>query len=217
MELDDLKQTLADLDRKTTHARSLSVGALKERELDRTRASLRPVLWEHVGQIALGALITLAVGPFWWNHRAEPGLLVSGLVLHAYAVLMIVLGSRVIAHIQTLRLDAPVLQIQKALASLRRSYVMTGFVVGMPWWLLWIPLASVVFGFDPVVDVSRAWLVTNLLVGVLGILGTLWFFRHLWAESADSERRRGVEESVAGKSFKNAQGFLDEIARFERE
>ena len=32
-----------------------------------------------------------------------------------------------------------------------------------------------------------------------------------------AERRRGIEESVAGKSFKNAQGFLDEIARFERE
>jgi hypothetical protein len=217
MVLDDLKPAIADLDRKASQVRSLSVAAYKEQKLDRTRASLRPILWEHAGQIALGVLIALAVGPVWWNHRAEPGLLASGLVLHAYAVLMIVLGSRVITLIQTLRLDAPVLQIQKALASLRRSYVMTGFVVGMPWWLLWIPLASVVFGFDPIVDVSRAWLVINLLIGALGILGTLWFFRHLWTGSADSERRRGIEESVAGKSFKDAQGFLDEIARFERE
>jgi serine/threonine-protein kinase len=217
MVLDDLKPAVADLDRKASQAHGLSVAAYKEQKLDRTRASLRPVLWEHAGQIALGVLIALAVGPVWWNHRAEPGLLVSGLVLHAYAVLMIVLGSRVITLIQTLRLDAPVLQIQKALASLRRSYVMTGFVVGMPWWLLWIPLASVVFGFDPIVDVSRAWLVINLLIGALGILGTLWFFRHLWTASSDSERRRGIEESVAGKSFKNARGFLDEIARFERE
>ena len=217
MVLDDLKPAIADLDRKASQAHGLNVAAYKEQRLDRTRASLRPVLWEHAGQVALGVLIALAVGPFWWNHRAEPGLLVSGLVLHAYAVLMIVLGSRVIALIQALRLDAPVLQIQKALESLRRSYVTTGFVVGMPWWLLWIPLASVVFGFDPVADVSRTWLVTNLLIGALGILGTLWFFRHLWTGSVDSERRRGIEESVAGKSFKNAQGFLDEIARFERE
>ncbi len=73
MELDDLKQAVADLDRKTSRAGSLSVAAYKEQKLDRTRASLRPVLWEHAGQIALGVVITLAVGPFWWNHRAEPG------------------------------------------------------------------------------------------------------------------------------------------------
>ncbi len=130
---------------------------------------------------------------------------------------MIALGSRVIVLVRTLRLDAPVLEIQKALASLRRSYVMTGFIIGMPWWLLWIPLVSIVFGFDPLSDTPRAWLVVNLIIGVVGILGTLWFFRHLWTASVDSERRRGIEESVAGKGFKSARGFLEEIARFERE
>jgi len=217
MVLDDLKPAIADLDRKASQARSLGVAAYKEQKLDRTRASLRPVLWEHAGQIALGVLIALAVGPFWWNHRAEPGLLVSGLVLHVYAVLMIALGSRVIVLIRTLQLDAPVVQIQKALANLRRSYVMTGFVVGMPWWLLWIPVISVVFGVDPFADWPAGWITANLIIGVVGILGTLWFFRHLWTASADSERRRGAEESVAGKSFTSARGFLEEIARFERE
>lgn len=217
MVLDDLKPAMAELDRKASQAHSLGVATYKEQKLDRTRASLRPVLWEHACQIALGVLIAVAVGPFWWNHRAEPGLLLSGLVLHVYAVLMIALGTRVIVLIRTLQLDAPVVQIQKALATLRRSYVMTGFVVGMPWWLLWIPLISVVFGLDPIADVPQTWGFINLFIGVVGILGTLWFFRHLWTAPADSERRRGAEESVAGRSFKNAQRFLDEIARFERE
>jgi hypothetical protein len=217
MVLDDLKPAMADLDRKASQASRLSVAAYKEQKLDRIRASLRPVLWEHAGQMAFGLLITLAVGPFWWNHRAEPGLLLSGLVLHVYAVLMIALGARVIALILTLQLDSPVVEIQKALARLRRSSVMTGFVVGMPWWLLWIPLISVVFGLDPIADVPQTWVIINLAIGVAGILGTLWFFRHLWTASAESEQRRGVEESVAGKGFRSARAFLDEIARFERE
>lgn len=217
MELDDFKETMAQLSQRVAQVGDLAVAAHRQQRLDRTRASLRPVLWEHAGQMALGVLITLAVGPFWWNHRAEPGLLISGLLLHVYAVLMIALGARVIVLVRTLRLDAPVLQIQKELASLRRSYVLTGFVVGMPWWLLWIPLVSVVFGFDPLTDVSRRWLIANLIIGVLGMIGTLWFFRHLWTAPVDSERRRGVEEHVAGNGFKRAQGLLDEIARFERE
>jgi hypothetical protein len=217
MVLDDLKPAVAELDGKISQASSLSIAAYRGQTLDRTRASLRPVLWEHVGQIALGVIIALSVGPFWWNHRAEPGLLVSGLVLQLYAVLMIALGVRVIVLIRTLQLDAPVVQIQKALATLRRSYVMTGFIVGMPWWFLWIPLISVVFGIDPFADWPAGWLIANLLIGAVGALGTLWFFRSLWTSSVGSERRRGVEESVAGKSFMNARVFLEEIVSFERE
>jgi hypothetical protein len=217
MELDDLKQAVADMGRDVAQVRCLSVAAYKGRTLDRTRASLRPVLLEHAGQIALGVVLALMVGPFWWGHRGEPALLVAGLVLHAYAVLMIVLGARVIVAVRALDLDAPVVEIQRALARLRRSYVMTGFVVGMPWWLLWIPLVMVVFGVDLVTFGSQKWLVVNLIIGVAGIAGTLWYFRHLWLEPKDSERRRVVEDSFSGKGFRSAQAFLDEIARFERE
>jgi hypothetical protein len=216
MELDDLKQAVANLEREVADARGFRVAAHKEKQLDRTRASLRPVLWEHAGQIALGVLLTV-VGQAWWSELREPALLVAGIVLHVYAWLMIVLGVRVVVSIRTLDFDAPVVEIQKALARLRRSYVMTGFVVGMPWWLLWIPLAMVLFGIDLTGRFSWAWLATNLAIGVGGIAGTLWYFRHLWIEPRDSERRRSMETSVSGRSFRRAQGFLDEIARFERE
>jgi hypothetical protein len=216
MELDDLKQAVADLDRGIAEVRDLSVATYKERRLDRTRASLRPVLWEHAAQVTLGIVLSV-VGQLWWPESGAPALLVAGLVLQVYAVLMIVLGLRVIVSIRTLDLDAPVVEIQRALARLRRSYVLTGFVVGMPWWLLWIPLAMVVFGVDLNGRFSWGWLITNLIIGVVGIVGTLWYFRRLWIEPADSERRRGIEASFSGKSFRRAQGFLDEIARFERE
>jgi hypothetical protein len=216
MELDDLKQAVAELDRRIAEMRDLSVATYKQRGLDRTRASLRPVLWEHAGQVALGLAISV-VGQLWWGESGQPALLVAGVVLQIYAVLMVVLGLRVIVSIRTLELDAPVVEIQRALAGLRRSYVMTGFVVGMPWWLLWIPLAMLVFGIDLNGRFSWAWLAINLAIGIVGIAGTLWYFRNLWIAPADSERRRSIEASVSGNSFRRAQGFLDEIARFERE
>lgn len=216
MELDDLKQAMANFDRGVAQARELSFVTYKERRLDRTRASLRPVLWEHAGQVALGVVLTV-VGQLWWSERGEPALLVAGLVLHVYAVLMIALGLRVIVSIRALDLDAPVVEIQRALARLRRSYVMTGFIVGMPWWLLWIPFVMFVFGIDLNGRFSWNWLIANLVIGVVGIVGTLWYFRRLWIEPVDSDRRRGIEASFSGKSFRRAQGFLDEIARFERE
>ena len=216
MELDDLKQAVADLDRGIAEVRDLSVATYKERRLDRTRASLRPVLWEHAAQVALGIVLSV-VGQLWWPESGAPALLVAGLVLQVYAVLMIVLGLRVVVSIRTLDLDAPVVEIQRALARLRRSYVMTGFVVGIPWWLLWIPLAMVVFGVDLNGRFSWGWLITNLIIGVVGVVGTLWYFRRLWIEPVDSDQRRTIEVSFSGESFRSAQRSLDEIARFERE
>jgi Na+/melibiose symporter-like transporter len=130
---------------------------------------------------------------------------------------MIALGVRVIVSIRTLDLDAPVVEIQRALARLRRSYVMTGFIVGLPWWLLWIPFVMFVFGIDLNGRFSWNWLITNLVIGVVGIVGTLWSFRRLWIAPVDSEQRRSIEVSASGKSFRSAQRFLDEIAGFERE
>jgi RNA polymerase sigma-70 factor, ECF subfamily len=195
----------------------LNLGAYKELKLDHIRTSLRPLVWEHAGQVAFGLLLAFFVGPFWWRHLDQPNLFVSGVLLHAYAVAMIALGARVLVLIHTLDLSLPVLEIQKQLARLRRSYVRTGLAVGLPWWLLWVPLVMVVSGFDIVAGAPAVWLVANAIVGVVGILATLWHFRVLWNRSADPERVRKLENAAAGKSMRTAQRFLDEIAQFERE
>ena len=71
MVLDDLKEAVAKLDQRVAQAGDLGVAAYTGQRLDRIRASLRPVLWEHVGQMALGVLIALAVGPFWLNELSR--------------------------------------------------------------------------------------------------------------------------------------------------
>jgi hypothetical protein len=217
MELDDLKQAVWSLDRRLEQGSTPSLELYKEQKLDRTRASLRPLVWGHAAQVAFGVLLSVVAGSFWWRHSDEPNLMIAGVIVHVYAVLMIALGARVLVHIHTLNLAAPVLAIQKQLARLRRSYVTTGLVVGLPWWCLWIPFVMVISGADLVANTPASWLVLNLLVGIAGILGTLWFYRVLWYRPAHDERRRNVEVSAAGNSLRRAQKFLDEIARFERE
>src|SRR5262245_44360325 len=137
MELDDLKQAFLALDRRVAQ-HGASVEALgQERRRDGLRASLRPVVWAHVGQIAAGLATAVASGSFWFDHRGEPRLLVAGLLLHAYGILMIVLGARVLTRVHGLDLGAPVVALQKQLARVHRSYVVCGLVVGLPWFVLW--------------------------------------------------------------------------------
>jgi serine/threonine-protein kinase len=219
LELDDLRQALRKLEPQLERDRALNLrlhGALKQ---DRMRATLRPLFWAHAAQVALGVLMVLPVGRFWVQHLHEPHLLVAGLVVHAYAVAMIALGARMLVLLHGLDFAAPVVAIQKQVARVRRSYVRSGLVVGLPWWLLWLPFAMLVFGmlgFDLYANFSRAWFFSNVAFGAVGIVVTLWLTRSLWYRTSATDRDAKVE-AAAGSAFRNVQRFLDEIARFEKE
>jgi hypothetical protein len=126
---------------------------------------------------------------------------------------MIALGVRVLVQVHTLDLADPVVAIQKRLAKLHRSYLTTSLAVGLPWWLLWLPLIMVLSGVDLVSRASTAWLLASVVVGVVGILGTLfWTRRQFGSDHVAATRHAGAENSV-----RNAQRLLEQIARFERE
>lgn len=212
MELDDLKHALTIVDRRLERTHALQLDFHKTSTVDRVRASLRPLMWGHIGQVALGLAVALAVGPFWWLHRAQLNLMAAGIALHVYAVLMIALGARVLVLLHTLDLAEPVVAIQKRLAKLDRSYLTTSLAVGLPWWLLWLPLLMVLSGVDLVSRAPTTWLLASLGIGVVGIAGTLfWSWRRIGPDYGSRADRAGVANSV-----RNAQRLLEQIARFER-
>ena len=213
MELDDLKHAISAADKRLERKHSLEFDFRKARTVDRVRASLRPLVWGHIGQVALGLALVFAVGPFWWAQRDQLNLMLAGISLHLYAVVMIALGARVLVLLRTLDLAEPVVAIQERLARLHRSYLTTSLAVGLPWWLLWLPLVMVLSGVDLVSRTPMSWLLANLVIGILGILGTL-----LWSRrQIDPERASAAEHAGAANSVRNAQRLLEQIERFERE
>ena len=161
---------------------------MRENSIDRLRASLRPLVWEHAGQVALGLLIAFSVGPFWWRHLDQPNLFAAGAVLHVYAVLMIALGVRVLVLLNTIDLASPV--IQEQFARLRRSHATTRLAIGLPWSLLWIPLVMVVSGHDVLASMSPTWLIANVRGGVMAILVALWCYRANLTRSSNLRPRK---------------------------
>ena len=220
MELDDLNQTIHDFDRRLARLSALVAVVREERDMSRVRASLRPLIFGHAAQMAVGVLVAVFAGRLWVEHLDKPHLLAAGIIVHVYAVLMIVLGAQVLAALYRLDFSAPVLVIQKQLAWARRSYVRAGLVVGLPWWLLWIPFGMLLLaagGVDIYADLSRAWLAVNLVIGIVGIGGTLWLTRALWRKPRDGEPGSDAERRMAGTGLQSAQRLLDEIAEFEKE
>src|SRR3546814_5478791 len=102
--------------------------------------------------------------------------------MHVYGIAVIIFGGVMLGRISRIDFSTPVLNLQKQLASVRRQYVIGGMCVGLPWWLLWVPCAMLVFMALFGADFYRnapavVWI--NLGVGVLGLLAT-WAF-HRWS------------------------------------
>lgn len=220
MELDDLKAEWQALNAQMARQTALNLRVFRQGQMEKARHGLRPLAWGQALQMVAGALLILPSALLWSRHLHTLHLLVAGLVMHAYGLALILFGARMQFLISRVDYGAPVLDIQKDLARLRRFYVVGGLWLGLPWWLLWMLLAMVVLGLFGV-DIYAGLLAhapsviySNLAIGFAGLLASASFIR--WAAKRPGLGQR-LEHSAAGRSLNRARALVDEIAAFEQE
>jgi hypothetical protein len=217
MELDDMKTAWLTLERRLETQAALSRQMYQENKLDKARHRLRPLVWGQVLQMIVGALIALWAAGFWSQYRDVPHLLIAGLIVHVYGIAMILFGAAMQAMIARIDYAAPVLLIQRQLAQLRKVYVRGGLLIGLPWWLIWMPFIEIFFKkkFDIDLFLNAPDLLTiGIGSGIVGLLLTYGVYR--WIATRPPLAKR-VEHSAAGASLNQVQSYLDQITQFEQE
>ena len=217
MELDELKsawhQTQAELDRQKKMTSSL----LAERANTRVEASLKPLFnWQFL-QIVIGAVLAVAGARFWFSRMDEPLLLASGLIVHAYGIALVINGAWVISRIREIDYCESVTNIQKRIARLEQSYVISGWVLGLPWWLLWIPTSLILvtwFGFDVAGETLSNWIIANTMLGTIGMVLTVLAYQWVRRSTRPGVRER-LDRVARGVSIDGAKRALADIERFE--
>jgi hypothetical protein len=217
MELDDLKPALKAFDERSGQRLDMHLAQIVLREKATSR--LRPLKFWLAVQMLAGVVLTFAFASYWTGHREQPALMLSGIVMHAYSVLLIVFGAIELSMANRVDYAAPVVAIQKQLAQLRAWRIRTQAWLGFPHWILWIPLTliafDVLFGVDLYAHAPEV-VASFFAVGIAGLALTLWFMR--WARQPARQRIGAfLDDSAAGGSLRKAQAFMDEIARFENE
>lgn len=225
MELDELKQAWQTLDRRLQQQNAMQFQLLREKRIDRMKSSLRPLLWGQIIQILFGVWMILIGVDVWTAHRDVPHLFIAGIIVHVYGVATIIAGGIVCGGIAGIDHAAPVLELQRRLARLRKRYLIGGMCVGLPWWVIWVPfimtLAMSATGID-IYAVANApspltnWLNISLAVGVLGLLGT-WVF-HRWSRHPSrAALGKKLDDGAAGGSLLKAQAELDSLKAYAEE
>lgn len=215
MELDELKSAWQSLDARLARQDRLQLALLRETRAGQARRNLRPLLFGMGLQAALGiGLVVLGVA-CWTRNTAVPGLLATGLVLHAAGLLHVAFAGIVAALATRVDYAAPVLSIQKRLRLLLRVQVLNSALCGAPWWILWV---VVVIGFaglapTPPAATTPAWIWISLGLGVVGTLAT-WAWAARAAGKPDSLHAR-IDDGTGG--IRRSLQLLDDLERFERD
>jgi len=219
MELDDLKQAWQTLDRRLEQQAAINLHLLTESRVQKAKSSLGWLWIGKILQIAVAVAMTVFFATFWIAHRDNPMLLLSGIVMHAYSVMLIVAGVMELLIVTRIRHAAPVLAIQKYLTYLKlwRNRMMPW--LGLSWWLLWIPLTLIgfeaLFGADIWANAPSV-VYIFLAIGLGGLLATLWLV-YASPQRFRKPVRDYLENSNTGLAITRAQAMLDEIGQFEKE
>ncbi len=217
MELDDLKLAWQTIDRRLEQSNALNLQLFKERKLEKARSGLRPLVLGQTIQLAAGILLMMVSAPFWIRHLGTLHLVVPGLLLHAYALLLVVLAARDLHMIGRIDYAAPVLDIQRQLAELRAWRIRIGPVFAVTGCFVWIPLMLVIFkwlGAD--VWVKSPEVVYSFIASGFACLGIVYGIARWLRRPGREEIARRFDDDAAGRSVNRAQAVLDEIARFEK-
>lgn len=203
MELDDLKAGWATLDQRLARLEERVAATTSDARRTGVRAELRPLVVGQVIQIVFGVLLALAAGSFWVDHRHEPNLLVTGLLLHAYGLAAIVAAGRNLFLTSRANEVAPVVDLQRRVAALRAWRIREGRWFGVVGCFMWV--AMVIWGFGLLgVDLVA---VNPLFVGLQVICACVCLGVFVLVTRLD--------KAPEGSAVRRATERLDEISEFE--
>ena len=194
------------LEQQETAARLL----LSRRDLmDRVKASLHGLHRGQMIQILIGvALIILGAQCWAQNIGLSSSRVICGAILHLYGIGVIAAAAHVCTRIGRMDYSKPVSEVREMLDKVRTSYLITGPVIGFPWWLMWIPVI-VAFGFDGVMHPYS--LLVSLTIGVPGLVISLWLYLRVLNSNRDSASK--WQKQFAGEGVSRAYAMLEEIER----
>ena len=218
MELDELRQQWQQIDRKLERSLSLNLRLLTETRTRRSKLRLLPLLLMQPLQFAIGVMLAAGFARFWLANLATPSLFVSGLVMHALSVALMIDAVMRILLIARINVAAPVVTIQRYLALLRRWEICSFKCIWLAVWLaapaLLIVAVKLIAGIDLWTMAPMAVIYTGV-GGAVGAALSLTFDRR--ARSGKGRVAAVMDNLYVGHSIAGAQAALDEINEFARE
>lgn len=221
MELDDLKRTWEEYDKRMDINIRLNTRLLRGSVLGKAEAALKGLSRLLLVELLLSLCGALWLGSFLWEHAAETRFLVPAATLHLYVIAIVITCIRQIVAISQADYSAPIVAIQKRLESLRveriRTTTWTLLLAPLVWTPFLIVTLKALFDVDVYATFGALWLAANVLLGLLVIAVGVWISRRFAGRMKRSSPLLRLFRDIAGHNLTAATGFLCSLSQFEDE
>lgn len=213
IELQQLKAAWKTLDRRMELGHRLQLEHLRARKVRSARGSLLPLALSLMA-LMIFALALIVLGASAWSSGSRDAWLVgSAVALHVYGVFTLAGAGATLGKMAAIDFAAPVLVIQRRLIALEQRYIRFGWAVGLPWFVLWVPVVICL----PKAEIgSLTWLVLNIAVGACSVAALL-LLRALALRPGHEHWRRWLHVSAGTRALARARAHIDELDQFERD
>jgi hypothetical protein len=221
VEMDDLRKTWAEYDRKLDTNIRLSRQLLIVTNLNRVRSPMRRLAFFLGLESIIQFAVVVALGSFIYEYIATVRFVLPAAALDVFAIAILIAMIRQIAGALQIDYDKPIAIIQKQLEDLRVlriRYIQGIFLVAT---LVWTPLLIVTlkgfWGLDAYRLFGAAYLTANLLVGLAIIPLAIWLSRKFSDRMGRSPMIQRLMKDLAGYNLNAAARFLATLSEFEEE
>lgn len=217
MDINEIKHAWDAMNRRIEQQDTFINNHLYQKHLDKSRNALWPLFVGQIVQLLAGVSLIILGLTSWQSSLNVTHIFISGLVIHVYGILMTILSGIMLGKIRSIDYSAPVIEIQQKLAKLRFFYIVSSRLLGLSWWVLWVPFAitlfAVTFGVDMYSRMPLA-LTISLVFGALGLIAT-WLFHRWTKHPSRTNLRSKLDKAETGTSLRRAQEMVNELARFK--
>lgn len=220
MDLDTLKTTWAEHDRKLDLVIRLNFELLRSEKMKRVRWPMRRFAFL-AGLGCLPGLAALsALGRFIFDHWREPRFALPAALLDVWLVAAVAAAIAQLALALRIDYDEPVARIQRQIEFLRMFRIRTtqwSLLTGqLVWWIpAWIVGLKAFGDVDAYRVFGPTYLLVNLAVGLAIIPLVIWASRKLAGRMARSRLIERLLRDLAGYNLNAAAGFLATLSEFE--
>lgn len=220
MQIDDLKQLWTAHGENLERSLSINERLLRETLLRKVRSAFILFQVWRTFEVVIGTATTVASIAVLADHANDPlYMIVAGglAVLTAWVTVLCAYGL-----VKSCEVDyaASITTLQRNIEQIRLADYRA-----FKWALLlgivaWLPIALILFesltGFDALARVGLAWLIANVIFGLI-CLGVGHAFSRRYLERADLRPwARTLLETLSARAVQSATAHLTELARFER-
>jgi hypothetical protein len=220
MELEALKKSWEEYDKKLDQNLKLNKQIFKEMNLTKTRLSLRSILIFRILEILFFVIAVIALGSFIGNHWGSMQFVIPAAILHIFAIIGLAGSIGQIALIAQIDYAAPITIMQKKLEQVKMHMVQVTrlMMLSIPFYLAYAVLGfKLFFGVDIVAQGDPNWWLANIILSLLFIPLAIWIYQKLSWKNMHIPWVKSFIYSAGGKQITKAMGFLQEIDNFEKE